>query len=147
MGLNLSTNLPMFFYTFQAMWRHRPLEKYLVFVGIRAAHTSYSPFTLVLATVTQPGMGYYSQPAWLYRQHYHAGSVSLLGRIIILQVVVSPCTLLAAGVEGAAGAWDGTWCMARQLVHGLALVHSTAAGAWDGSWWTGGNNLPVGTNS
>ena len=47
MWLNLSTNLPMFVYTFQAMWRHRPLEEYLVFVGIRAAHTSISPFTLV----------------------------------------------------------------------------------------------------
>ena len=46
MGLNLSTNLPMFVYTFQAMWRHRPLEEFLVFVGIRAAHTSFSPFTL-----------------------------------------------------------------------------------------------------
>ena len=46
MGLNVSTNLPMFVYTFQAMWRHRPLEEYLVFVGIRAAHTSFSPFTL-----------------------------------------------------------------------------------------------------
>ena len=44
--LNLSTNLPMFFDTFQAMWRHRPLEEYLVFVGIRDAHTSFSPFTL-----------------------------------------------------------------------------------------------------
>ena len=49
MGLNLSTNLPMFIYTFQAMWRHRPVEEYLVFVGIRAAHTSISPFTLVAA--------------------------------------------------------------------------------------------------
>ena len=48
MGLNLSTNLPMFVYTFQAMWRHRPLEVYLVFVGIRAAHTSVSPFTLLV---------------------------------------------------------------------------------------------------
>ena len=28
MGLNLSTNLPMFVYTFQAMWRHRPLKEY-----------------------------------------------------------------------------------------------------------------------
>ena len=46
MWLNLSTNLPMFVYTFQAMWRHRPLEEYLVFVGIRSAHTSFSPFTL-----------------------------------------------------------------------------------------------------
>ena len=46
MGLNLSTNLPMFVYTFQAMWRHRPLEEYLGFVKIRAAHTSFSPFTL-----------------------------------------------------------------------------------------------------
>ena len=44
--LNLSTNLPMFVYIFQAMWRHRPLEEYSVFVGIRAAHTSFSPFTL-----------------------------------------------------------------------------------------------------
>ena len=46
MGLNLSTNLPMFVYIFQAMWRHRPLEEYFVFVWIRAAHTSFSPFTL-----------------------------------------------------------------------------------------------------
>ena len=46
MGLNLSKNLPMFVYTFQAMWRHQPLEEYLVFVGIRDAHTSFSPFTL-----------------------------------------------------------------------------------------------------
>ena len=50
MGLNLSTNLPMFVYTFQAMWRHRPLEEYLVFVGIRAAYASFSPFTLVSTT-------------------------------------------------------------------------------------------------
>ena len=48
MELNLSTNLPMFVCTFQAMWRHRPLEAYVVFVGIRAAHTSFSPFTLIL---------------------------------------------------------------------------------------------------
>ena len=47
MGLNLSKNLPMFVYTFEAMRRHRPLEEYLVFVGIRAVHTSFSPFTLV----------------------------------------------------------------------------------------------------
>ena len=46
MGLNLLTNLPMFAYTFQDMWRHRPLEEVLVFVGIRVAHTSFSPFTL-----------------------------------------------------------------------------------------------------
>ena len=46
MGLNLSTNLPMFVYTFQEMWRHRHLEEYLIFVGIRAAYTSFSPFTL-----------------------------------------------------------------------------------------------------
>ena len=47
MGLNLSTNLStMFVYTFQAMWRHRPLEEYLVFVWIRAAHASFSSFTL-----------------------------------------------------------------------------------------------------
>ena len=46
MGLNISTNLPMFVHTFQAMCRHRPLEEYLYFVGIRAAHTSFSPFTL-----------------------------------------------------------------------------------------------------
>ena len=52
MGLNLSTNLPMFVYTFQAMWRHRPLEEYLVFVGIRAAHTSFSPFSLYAICVT-----------------------------------------------------------------------------------------------
>ena len=30
MALNLWTNLPMFVYTFHAMWRHRPLEEYLV---------------------------------------------------------------------------------------------------------------------
>ena len=47
MGLNLSMNLPMFVYTFQAMWRRRPLKEYSVFVGIRAAHTFFSPFTLV----------------------------------------------------------------------------------------------------
>ena len=47
MELNLSTSLPMFVYTFQAMWRHRPVEEYLVIVGIRAAHTSFSLFTLV----------------------------------------------------------------------------------------------------
>ena len=46
MGLNLSTNLPMFIYTFPAMWRHRPLKEYKVFVGILAAHTFFSPFTL-----------------------------------------------------------------------------------------------------
>ena len=52
MRLNLPTNLPMCVYTFQAMWRHRPLEEYLVFVGIRDAHTSFSPFTLTtLASV------------------------------------------------------------------------------------------------
>ena len=48
MRLNLSTKLPMFVYTFQAMWRHRPLEEYLVFVGIRAAHTSFTPFNFML---------------------------------------------------------------------------------------------------
>ena len=31
----------MFVYTFQAMWLHRPLEEYLIFVGIDAAHTSF----------------------------------------------------------------------------------------------------------
>ena len=46
-GLNLSTNLPMFVYTFQAMWRHRPLKEYLVFVGIRVACTFFSLYTLV----------------------------------------------------------------------------------------------------
>ena len=46
MGLNLSTSLSMFAYSFQAMWRHRPLEEYSAFVRIRAAHTSFSPFTL-----------------------------------------------------------------------------------------------------
>ena len=54
MGLNLSTNLPMFVYTFHAMWRHRPLEEYLVFVGIRAAYTSFSPFTLAVARAYSP---------------------------------------------------------------------------------------------
>ena len=47
MGLNLSTNLPMFVYTFQAMWRHRPLKEYSVFVGICVACTFFSPYTLV----------------------------------------------------------------------------------------------------
>ena len=46
MGLNLSTNLPMFVYTFQAMWCHRPLKEYSVFVGIRAASTFLSLYTL-----------------------------------------------------------------------------------------------------
>ena len=46
MGLNLLTNLPMFVYTFKAMSRHWSLEEYLVFVGIRAELTSFSPFTL-----------------------------------------------------------------------------------------------------
>ena len=32
----------MFVYTFQAMWRHRPLEEYLVFVGIRDNITDLS---------------------------------------------------------------------------------------------------------
>ena len=36
----------MFVYTFQAMWRHRPLKKYSVFVGIRAASTFLSLYTL-----------------------------------------------------------------------------------------------------
>ena len=45
-SLNLSTNLPMFVYTFQAMWRHRPLKEYSVFVGIRAASTFLSLYTL-----------------------------------------------------------------------------------------------------
>ena len=49
--LNLSTNLPMFVYTFQAMWRHRPLEGYLFFVGIRDEHSSFSPFALGLPTI------------------------------------------------------------------------------------------------
>ena len=52
MGLNLSTNLPLFVYTFQAMWRHRPLEEYSVFVGIRAAYSFFSPFTLMQAKIT-----------------------------------------------------------------------------------------------
>ena len=43
MGLNLSTNLPMFVYTFQAIWRHRPLKECWVFVGIRAVSTFFSP--------------------------------------------------------------------------------------------------------
>ena len=50
MGLNLSTNLPMFVYTFQAMWRHRPLKQYWVFVGIRVACTSFSQYTLLPTT-------------------------------------------------------------------------------------------------
>ena len=49
MGLNLATNLPMFVYTFQAMWHHRPLKEYSVYVGIRAACTSISPYTLRVA--------------------------------------------------------------------------------------------------
>ena len=53
MGLNLSTNLPMFVYTFQAMSHHRPLEEYLVIVGIRAANTSFRPFTLGYITQTK----------------------------------------------------------------------------------------------
>ena len=52
MGLNLSMNLPMFVHTFQAIWRHRPLKEYLVFVGIRAAHTSFSLFTLGISSTT-----------------------------------------------------------------------------------------------
>ena len=50
MGLNLSTNLPMFVFTFQAMWRHRPLKEYSVFVGVRAAWTSFTPYTLYAQT-------------------------------------------------------------------------------------------------
>ena len=46
MGLNLSTNLPLFVYTFQAMWRHRPLKEYSFFIGIRVACTFFSPYTL-----------------------------------------------------------------------------------------------------
>ena len=46
MGLNLSTNLPMFLYTFHAMWRHRPLKECSVFVGIRVACTFFSRYTL-----------------------------------------------------------------------------------------------------
>ena len=46
MGLNLSTNLPMFVYTFQAMWRNRPLKEHSVFVGIRVASTFFSLYTL-----------------------------------------------------------------------------------------------------
>ena len=46
MGLNLSTNLPMFVYSFQSMWRHRPLKEYSGFVGISVACTSFSPYTL-----------------------------------------------------------------------------------------------------
>ena len=49
MGLNLSTNLPMFVYTFQAMWCQRPLKEYSVFVGIRVASTFFSLYTLVVA--------------------------------------------------------------------------------------------------
>ena len=48
MGLNLSTNLTMFVYTFQAMWRHRPLKEYSIFVGILVACTSFSSYTLRL---------------------------------------------------------------------------------------------------
>ena len=50
MGLNLSTNLPMFVYAFQAMWRHRPLKEYSVFVGIRVASTFFSLYTLYITT-------------------------------------------------------------------------------------------------
>ena len=53
MGLNLSMNLPMFVYTFQAMWRHRPLKEYSVFVGIRVASTFFSPYTLDLRVMLQ----------------------------------------------------------------------------------------------
>ena len=48
-GTELIDEYAMFVYTFQAMWLHRPLEEYLVFVGIRAAHTSFSPVTLAAA--------------------------------------------------------------------------------------------------
>ena len=51
MGLNLSTNLPMFVYTFQAMWRHRPLKECSVFVGIRVACTFFSLYTLGYANL------------------------------------------------------------------------------------------------
>ena len=51
MGLNLSTNLQMFVYTFQAMWRHRPLEEYSAFIGIRVACTFFSPYTLAPPTL------------------------------------------------------------------------------------------------
>ena len=51
MGLNLSMNLPMFVYTFQAMWRHRSMKEYSVFVGIRVACTSFNPYTLGDTTV------------------------------------------------------------------------------------------------
>ena len=46
MGLNFSTNLPMFLNAFQAMWRHMPLKEYSVLIGIRVAYTSFSPYTL-----------------------------------------------------------------------------------------------------
>ena len=36
------------FTLFRLCGRHRPLEEYLVFVGIRDAHTSFSPFTSVV---------------------------------------------------------------------------------------------------
>ena len=50
MGLNLSTNLQMFVYTFRAMWRHRSLKEHSVFVGIRAASTFISLYTLAITT-------------------------------------------------------------------------------------------------
>ena len=50
MRLNLSTNLPMFVYSFQAMLRHRPSNEYSVFVGIRVACTFFSPYTLTEAS-------------------------------------------------------------------------------------------------
>ena len=49
-GTELIDELSMFVYTFQAMWRHRPLKEYSVFVGIRVACTSFSPYTLIVFT-------------------------------------------------------------------------------------------------
>ena len=54
MGLNLSTNLPMFVYTFQGMWRHRPLKECSVFVGIRVGCTFFSLYTLYFAWDVPP---------------------------------------------------------------------------------------------
>ena len=38
----------MFAYTFQAMWRHRPLKEYSIFVGIHVASTFFILYTLGL---------------------------------------------------------------------------------------------------
>ena len=42
MWLILETNLPMFVYAFQCLWRHRLLKEFSVLVGIRDADTFVS---------------------------------------------------------------------------------------------------------